>query len=343
MPPNSLDDAATPQAPDEHRASGSIEAPLVIGIVNNMPDTALRATERQFRALLGAAACGQPLHIRLFHAPGVPRGQACRTYLSLAYESTDQLWDSQLDGLIVTGAEPRTHLLQDEPYWPALAKLTDWAEEHTASTIWSCLAAQVAVLRADGIVRRPFGWKLSGVYACTKTVDHPLTAGLPTSWRGPQTRYNDLPEAELVAHGYRILSRLPDAGADMFIREGRSLFWFMQGHPEYDPEALFREYRRDINRFLTGERDSYPDPMHGYFDGPAEAALDTLREQALLTRDPALLDRLPEALAGWTPPHDWREPVIQLYTNWLLHLAQRRGCDMAAIEPHGVTAALEEA
>lgn len=343
MPPNSLGDAATPPAPDGSRAITGAETPLVIGIVNNMPDTALRATERQFRALLGAAACGQPLRIRLFHAPGVPRGQACRTYLSLAYESTDQLWDCQLDGLIVTGAEPRARLLQDEPYWPALAKLTDWAEEHTASTIWSCLAAQAAVLRADGIVRRPFGWKLSGVYACTKAAEHPLTAGMPPNWRGPQTRYNDLPEAELAASGYRILSRLPDAGADMFIREGRSLFWFMQGHPEYDAEALFREYRRDINRFLTGERDRYPDPMHGYFDGPAEAALEALRKQALRTRDPALLDRLPEALAGWTAPYDWHEPVIQLYTNWLLHLAQRRGCDMAVTEPHGVTADLEEA
>ncbi len=331
MPPNSLGDTA------------KATPPLVIGIVNNMPDTALRATERQFRALLGAAACGRPLRIRLFHAPGVPRSQACRAYLSLAYESTDQLWDSQLDGLIVTGAEPRAHSLLDEPYWPALAKLTDWAEEHTASTIWSCLAAQAAVLRADGIVRRPFGWKLSGVYACAKTMDHPLTAGLPSSWRGPQTRYNDLPEAELVARGYRILSRLPDAGADMFIREGRSLFWCMQGHPEYDPEALFREYRRDINRFLTGERDDYPDPMHGYFDSATEAALDAFRLQALRTRDPALLDRLPEALAGWTPPHDWREPVIQLYTNWLLHLAQHRGCDTASTEPHAATAALEEA
>jgi homoserine O-succinyltransferase len=307
--------------------------PLVIGLVNNMPDTALRATERQFQALFAAAAnaCGQPVQLRLFSAPEVRRGEASLSYIAVAYESTDRLWDTRLDGLIVSGAEPRARFLQDEPYWPALAKLTDWAEDHTTSTIWSCLAAQAAVLRADGIVRRPFGWKLSGVFACTKAMEHPILAGLPQRWRGPQTRYNDLPEEELVASGYRIISRLPDAGADMFIREGRSLFVFMQGHPEYDPDALFREYRRDIGRFLNGERDSYPDPMHGYFDAPAQAALDALRKEALWTRDPALIERLPDALAGWVPPYDWREPVIQIFANWLLYLAEQR--DKAAPAP----------
>lgn len=338
MPPSRSSDAVLVRPPGERRLEADATEPVVIGLVNNMPDTAFRATERQFRGLLSDASCGQPFRLRLFSVPEIPRGQVCQTHISLAYESIEQLWDSQLDGLIVSGAEPRAHLLQDEPYWPALAKLADWAEERTTSTIWSCLAAQAAVLRIDGIVRRPFGWKLSGVYAVTKAAEHPLTAGLPSGWRGPQTRYNDLPEAELISSGYRILSHLPDAGADMFIREGRSLFLFLQGHPEYDPEALFREYRRDIGRFLTGERDSYPDLLHGYFDEPAEAALNALREQALRTRDPALLERLPEALAGWTPPHDWREPVVQLYANWLLHLAQRQGRNLAARQLHDVAA-----
>ncbi len=332
MPSARPGDAAVPtRPPDGYRLSGDLTEPLAIGLVNNMPDTAVRATERQFRELLSAASYGLPITLRLFSAPEVARGQACQTYLSLAYESIDRLWGAQLDGLIVTGAEPRARMLEDEPFWPVLARLTDWAEERTASTIWSCLAAQAAVLRADGIVRQPFGWKLSGVYACTKAANHPLTAGLPASWRSPQTRYNDLPETALASSGYRILSRLPDAGADMFIREGRSLFLLLQGHPEYDPEALFREYRRDVGRFLKGERDTYPDPMHGYFDEPAEAALSALREQAVRTKDPALIERLPDALAGWVPPYDWREPVIQIYANWLLYLAEQR--DKAAPAP----------
>lgn len=171
-----------------------------------------------------------------------------------------------------------------------------------------------------------------------RVVEHPLTAGLPPCWRGPQTRYNDLPEQVLLASGYQILSRIPDVGADMFIKEKHSLFLFLQGHPEYDPETLLQEYRRDIGRFLKGERATYPDPVHGYFDEATAAALDSLREQALRTREPSLLDLLPETLAEWAPPHDWRGPATRIYANWLLYLAQRRDGDAAALQPCGATA-----
>lgn len=326
------------RSPDGHSLGHDATGPLVIGLVNNMPDPAFLATERQFRGLL-AASCDRPIRLRLFSVPEILRGPACSAHVALAYESIDQLWDAQLDGLIVTGAEPLARVLEDEPYWPALARLTGWAERHTISAIWSCLAAQIAVLAADGIARRPFGWKLSGIFPCTKTAEHPLTAGLPPRWRAPQTRYNDLPEPALTASGYHILSRLPNAGADMFIKQRHSLFLLLQGHPEYDPKTLFHEYRRDVSRFLMGRRATYPDPVQGYFHAPTEAALDALREQALQTRDPALIDRLPNATAGWVPPDDWRRPAVQLYANWLRYLADCKGQGTPAMQSSGVMAA----
>ena len=42
-----------------------------------------------------------------------------------------------------------------------------------------------------------------------------------------------------------MLSRSPVAGADLFIKQRKSLFVFLQGHPEYDPGSLLREYQRD--------------------------------------------------------------------------------------------------
>ena len=331
------------QSRQAHWPRGGRAEPLTIGLVNNMPDAALRSTERQFLELLSAASDGLTVELRFLHAPQVPRGDAGRAHVGLHYESLDQLGDDRLDGLIVTGAEPRAPLLQDEPFWPDLARLVDWAEEHTASTLWSCLAAQIGVLRADGIVRRPIGRKLCGVFTCAKAAEHAITAGFPPRWCAPQTRYNDLPERALTESGYRILSRLPDAGADMFVREGKSLFLFVQGHPEYDPEALSREYRRDVGRFLAGERDAYPDPMHGYFDETTQAALDAFRARALQTRDPALLADFADAMAGWQPNHRWREPAIHLYANWLSFLAQRKygTADLAA--PRGAEDASMEA
>ena len=322
MPPARPREAGGPPGSLGPRARGA--GPVVLGLVNLMPDAALRATERQYRDLLSQASGGRPVRLRVFSLPQVPRGEAGRTYVALSYEDIGQLWHAELDGLIVTGAEPRARALEDEPFWPGLARLTDWAETHTLSTVWSCLAAQAAVLRLHGIVRRPFGWKLSGVFPCRKAADHALTAGLPPCWRVPQTRFNDLPEQALASHGYRVISRMPDVGADMFVREGRSLFVFLQGHPEYQALSLLREYRRDVARYLAGERDTYPDPMQGYFDGRTEGALAALRTEALRTRDPALIERLPDAFAGWTPAHDWHGPAVQLYTNWLRCLEERK-------------------
>ena len=47
-----------------------------------------------------------------------------------------------------------------------MSKLVDWAKDHTASTIWSCLAAHAAVLHSDGIERRALEHKLFGVFDC---------------------------------------------------------------------------------------------------------------------------------------------------------------------------------
>ena len=47
-----------------------------IGLVNNMPDAALRTTERQFRDLLSRAAAEQPVSLRVFSLPELPRSEA---------------------------------------------------------------------------------------------------------------------------------------------------------------------------------------------------------------------------------------------------------------------------
>ena len=71
----------------------------------------------------------------------------------------------------------------------------------------------------------------------------------------PHSRRNDIAESDLAAKGYRVLSRLANGQADIFTREppGHSRFVFFQGHPEYDPGTLGREYLRDMGRFLRGE------------------------------------------------------------------------------------------
>ena len=296
---------------------------LDIGLINNMPDAALDATERQFRALLGAAADDIAVHLTLYTLPEVPRTDFGRDQVR-RYSDFRDLWKSHHDGLIVTGTEPRAADLKDEPFWGSLTRVLEWAESHTYSTILSCLAAHAGILHMDGIARRPLGDKRFGVFECVRVSDHPLTAAAPSHLQMPQSRWNEVPEEALRACGYRVLTRSAEAGVDTFVKQGRSLFVFFQGHPEYEATTLLLEYRRDIGRFLRRERETYPPMPHGYFDEETVAALAALRERAWLDRREELLAEFPTAMAAGKVTNTWRSTAESLYRNWLQYICAQK-------------------
>jgi homoserine O-succinyltransferase len=294
-----------------------------IGLINNMPDAALDATVRQFRALLAAAAGDMVVRLTLYTLPEVPRTDFGRRQVS-GYAPITDLWDSHLDGLIVTGSEPHAADLKDEPYWNSLTRVLEWAERHTHSTILSCLAAHAGILHLDGIVRRPLGDKRFGVFQCVRVGDHPMTAAAPPRLEMPHSRWNEIPEEALLACGYRVLTRSEDAGVDAFVKQRKSLFVFFQGHPEYDAVTLLLEYRRDIGRFLRGERDTYPPMPHGNFDPETVEALSELRERALVDRREELLAGFPTAMAVGKVTNTWRSTAENLYRNWLAYIRTQK-------------------
>src|SRR5258708_591775 len=126
---------------------------LDIGLLNNMPDAALQSTERQFLTLIDAVAGGIVVRLSLYALPDVPRTDWGRHHVGSFYSGIENLWDSHLDGLIVTGTEPRTPNLMNEPYWGSLIRVLEWAEQSTDSTVLSCLGAHPPLLPIDGIRR----------------------------------------------------------------------------------------------------------------------------------------------------------------------------------------------
>jgi len=296
---------------------------LDIGLINNMPDAALDATERQFRALLSAAADDIAVHLTLYTLPEVPRTAFGRDQVR-RYTPLADLWRSQHDGLIITGTEPLAADLTDEPFWGSLTRVLEWAEDHTHSTVLSCLAAHAGILHLDGIVRRPLGDKRFGVFECVRVADHPLTAEAPCRLQMPHSRWNEIPEEALLACGYRVLTRSEDAGVDAFVKQRKSLFVFFQGHPEYEAITLLLEYRRDIGRFLRGERDTYPPLPHGYFDAETIEALQALQARALVDRREDLLAGFPTALAAGKVTNTWRATAEHLYRNWLVFIRGKK-------------------
>ena len=295
-----------------------------VALVNNMPDSALEATERQFAELLAAASGDMLIRVKLFTLPVVPRSESARRYLRETYSTFDRIWSSRPDGLIVTGTEPRAAALADEPYWSMLTQIVDWAQYATKSAIWSCLAAHAAILHVDGIYRRPLREKRSGVFECTRIADHPMVATMPPQFRIPHSRCNGLDQNELTARGYTILSSSAQAGVDSFMKRMDSTFVFFQGHPEYDAGTLLREYRRDVGRFVRGERETYPSMPEGYFAPQATSQLMAFRESALIAKSNPLMNDFPAVEHSVT--NTWRSAATSSYRNWLLSLvAQEAG------------------
>jgi len=296
---------------------------IVIGVLNNMPDAALEATEGQFAALLDAAGGSQPVRLRFSCLPGVPRGPAARERIERTYWSLEELLRQAPDALIVTGTEPRAAALSDEPYWAQFVEVLHWAEAHTVSSIWSCLAAHAAVEVLDGVRRQRLGQKRFGVFEHTVLAGHPLVRGVSAPLSMPHSRWNELPVGELRAAGYAILSCSPESGADFFVKQRRSLHLFFQGHPEYERTTLFKEYRRDVGRFLSGQQSSYPPLPCRYFSAAAAAALREFQERALSQRTPELLTDFPAAAAAGAHS-SWRPAALTMYGNWLSWVAKAK-------------------
>jgi len=301
--------------------------PLVIGLVNNMPDAAVAATEAQFRALIARAAGPHPVQLKLFSLPGVPRSAAAQTAMAKCYISTDSLPAAPVNALIVTGAEPVAADLKDEPFWNALAALTDWAARNTVSTIFSCLAAHAAVLHLDGIRRTPLPEKCSGVFPM-RAAPHALTKD-QSGMLVPHSRWNALDQGALTRRGYQVLSASDAIGVDAFmleqggLREQDSLLLFLQGHPEYDADSLMLEYRRDVRRFVLGERATHPTVPTGYFDADVEQALMSLAAET--ARAPAItaLSACAALMRAHPPTARWAGTTDRLYSNWLDLVAAR--------------------
>ena len=298
----------------------NVDADLTIGLVNNMPDAALQATERQFMRLLRQAAEDIRIDFHCFSLPSVRRSQPAKERVEVQYTDIADIGRLPIDGLIVTGAEPNAAELTGEAFWRDLTDIIDWARNNTRSTIWSCLAAHAAVLHLDGVERKRLETKCSGIYDCTNVSSHWLTDGLSLPFKVAHSRLNELRGDDLTMKGYQLLSRSSNGSVDSFAKDFGSQFIFFQGHPEYEELSLEREYLRDISRFLSGDRDRYPGLPAGYFDTKTERNLLIFAARAQAERRPTLSAELPNR----TLRRDLTtSAATAMFRNWLGFLNER--------------------
>jgi homoserine O-succinyltransferase len=308
--------------------SGMAESEQMVrtcAFVNNMPDGAFDATERQFLALLQTASGSEVIEVRRYALAGVPRGERVATRIAAEYAPVETMLADRPDVLIVTGSNPVEERIEDEPYWTDLSDLLTWGSEHVQSMLLSCLSAHAALTVFDGIPRERLTSKCTGVFSQEVDPDHSLTDGLEPRIVLPHSRTSTVPEARLRAAGYRVAVRSDAVGWAVASRQvGRAEVVLVQGHPEYDPSSLLREYHRDVRRFALHERDELPVlPLQCV--GPEDwLELEHLHELVVGgKRDPDLVAAYPFDQAGERAPWTWHADAQRLYSNWVSGFSKR--------------------
>jgi homoserine O-succinyltransferase len=292
---------------------------LTCAFVNNMPDGAFDATERQYFELLEEVSGSVVIDARRYTMAGVPRGDRTSTRIGNEYFPIADIYREAPDLLIVTGSNPIEESIEDELYWPDLVELLSWARDHVDSSLLSCLAAHAALNVFDGAARRRLSVKCTGIYSQHVDVNHPLTAGFEPEILLPHSRWNSVPRDDVERAGYVVVIHSEATGWGVASREeeGRHMV-LIQAHPEYDPSSLLREYRRDAGRFVHGEREDPPIlPLHcvSQEDWVSLEGMHRLIVEG--RRDPDLVDQYPFDEVGARAPWPWRLVAKNLFSNWL--------------------------
>jgi len=300
---------------------------LHIGILNMMPDRALKATERQFLRLLSAGADRYCVWVHPFTICGLNRTVETLRYVAQAYDSFDHVRSQQLDGLILTGANPGNDEITAAQYWPYFEEVVEWANDSLPAIFCSCLASHAIIKLLYGIERRRCqSGKRWGVFQHQVVQsDHPLMADMPEQYEEPRSHVFEVTAAQLNQCEIDILatSRIADFGVAAS-RDG--IKWvFLQGHPEYDAVSLLKEYKREISRYQSGERTDYPLFPSNYLTEAARQKLDDYGERfcdamALGVEIPVF----PEADIVPMINSTWKHHASILFRNWLNQVALKK-------------------
>jgi homoserine O-succinyltransferase len=284
-----------------------------------MPDGAFEATERQYLDLLDAGSGDQVVEVALSTMVDIPRGDRATDRIAARYLPLDSAKELRPDLLIVTGANPLAPHIEDEPFWSDLAGLLSWGREEVPSTLLSCLSAHAGLAVFDGIERATLEAKCTGVFPQEADRSHPLTAGLEAPLVLPHSRLNTVATDAVRAAGYQVALNSEAVGWSVITRtSGDTEMVLIQGHPEYDPSSLLREYHRDARRYVLGERADLPCLPLRCVAADDWDQLEALHRRILEgPRDPAVVESYPFDEVGARVDWPWRTAAVGLYTNWM--------------------------
>jgi len=221
---------------------------LRIGILNIMP----KAETYEFSLLhpLGRSIMQiEPIWIKLKTHKYQSSDQGHLDKMYIPFE--DAVEKEPLDGLIVTGAPVEEIPFEEVIYWEEVKRILKYARHNVASTLGICWGG-LALAKYLDIDKVVYPKKMFGVYK-TKNLDreHPITGEMDDVFYCAQSRHAGIPddilELERDKGNIHLLAYAEGAGYTIFESTDQR-FLIHLGHPEYEPERLIEEYKRDSTK-----------------------------------------------------------------------------------------------
>ncbi len=292
---------------------------LHFGLLNMMPDAALAATERQFFRLIGESNPIAQFYMHPFTLPQIERGPEARAHIDEFYEDFDTIMQAGLDGLIITGANVTHADLASEVFWEPLKEVYEWASENVTSILCSCLATHAVLQFQYGIKRQHLGQKMWGVFRhAVEERTHPLVNDVNTLFDVPHSRFNEVSAEQLKMAGLHVLVESEAAGVHLAVSHDGFRTVFFQGHPEFDVISLLKEYKREVGRFVYGQRPDYPPVPVNYFAPRVEAVFEEYRERVELAKqNSAKAPEFPEHEVVPDLHNTWHDTGEAVVGNWM--------------------------
>ncbi|MFQ6024828.1 MAG: homoserine O-succinyltransferase [Acidiferrobacterales bacterium] len=314
---------------------------LHIGLLNMMPDAALQATERQFLRLVGSCNRVAQFYVHPFAVDAEARSQEAQAYLQTYYEDYHRLQHDGLDALVITGANPAHPDLTKEAFWEPMTEVIAWAREHICSIVFSCLATHAYLKQYHGVERIRLPQKRWGVYS-HRVLDsaHPLVSNINTRFDAPHSHVYEVTHEQVEGARLRVLAESKEAGVHMAVSADGFRGVYFQGHPEYDINSLLKEYKREVSRFINGERDDYPPYPEHYFAPEAIAILEPYKEKVVAAKaNRQMPPEFPESRVKPYADNTWSDTGKAMFNNWLglvyqLTDVDRKGLFMQGVDPN---------
>ncbi len=291
---------------------------LHIGLLNMMPDAALKITERQFMRLVGNCNQIAQFYVHVFSLPGLRRSPETAAYIDQHYTTFEQIKQDGLDALIITGANVANPSLDQEDFWRPLTEVIEWARQNVTSTLCSCLSTHALMKYFYQIERTKRATKKWGVFEHRVIQPaHPLLREINTRFDVPHSRWNSITGEHFEQAGLTVLIQSFDGEVHMAVSPDQLRIVYFQGHPEYDTNSLLKEYRRDLMRYFEGQ-DTQPPYPENYFPLEAREIVERYMRRARLALEKGdVLPRFPEDEILPCLDNTWGDTAKAIFNNWL--------------------------